>query len=253
MKIDLITRIRDKSLYKRLVKSAKDTAYLKVGYLSEVDSIGLPKMADTYNRLGKQSDADILCFVHDDVEFISKGWDNKLREIFITYNPDILGVVGTDKYIGGATFDTGINHSHGIIMGNNGVRVVSNRYAYKQVEAIDGLFMCVSKKFFNKNKFSKEFDELYYYDIDLCLRSKKVGITSDILVKHSKPEKLYGKYPDNMKSEKIYGKIINKKYNLKPEPVQDQRCCQVSLDRYIKEGHDNLYIKFCEDYQVQRS
>src|SRR4051812_15240028 len=119
--IDLITRVRDTGLYQRMISSAEATCSSPFQNRCEIDTEHKPKCAETYNRLGLKSSADIICFVEDDVEFLEKNWDVHLAEIFAEYQPDILGVIGSTKYEGGKYFDAGYEYGVGMVAGNPGV------------------------------------------------------------------------------------------------------------------------------------
>ncbi len=255
--IELMTRIQSPKLYERMKLSAIDTSCSPILFSSETDDIGLPKCAETYNRLAFKSKADIFCFVEDDVEFISLDWDRIAEDIFLEYNPDILGVVGASEYHGGGYFEAGRDHSFGHVACNRSkfeqdtcVRVLSEYYRYKKVKVIDGMLMFVRRDFFLREPFDeKVFDELFYYDIDLCLKSDRVAITSDILVKHSKPPEFYGKYPANMKTVDQYEPILMERHGLVKKPTQDQTCCMVSLEMFRKQGQTECFKGFERKYQ----
>jgi len=255
--IDLMTRIQSKNLYTRMIHSANETCYGAILNHFEIDDVGLPKCAETYNRLGLLSASDILCFVEDDVEFISKDWDRITKDIFAEYECDILGVVGSTKYNGGGYFDAGREYSFGQVACNKSkeepetwVRVLSEYYRYKKVQVIDGMLMFMTREAFLKEPFDeKTFDELFYYDVDRCLKSDKVAVTSDILVKHSKPPEMYGVYPPAMKTVHQYEPILLERHGLVKKPPKDQTCCFVSLERFKKEGQTECFNGFERKYK----
>lgn len=254
MNIDLITRYRTKEMLDRMLLSATSTASGKFGLLAEPDSEGLPKCADTYNRLISQSKADIVCLLHDDIEFLSKGWDREARELFVEYKPDILGVVGTTRYLGGKIFSSGRPNTVGAYCcdqdGKAYVKVFSKKYRYLKVAAVDGMIMFVDRKYWEKNPFDEAFDELFFYDIDFCLRAKHVAITSSILVKHSKPKSLYGKYPEKMKPITAYSGKFNEKHGLAPISIGDQTCAMATLSDFRTIGQNALQLAFESKYGV---
>jgi hypothetical protein len=207
--------------------------------------------------LASKSDADIFCFVEDDVEFLTKDWDRIIEEIFIEYDPDIVGVVGASEYNGGGYFEAGHKTSFGLVACNRSkedestfVRILSPHYHYKKVKVIDGMLMFCKREFFQKEPFDeKTFDELFYYDIDLCLKSDHVAITSDILVKHSKPAQFYGQYPAQMKPASHYEPILLERHRLVKKPIQNQLCCLVSMGTFKTYGQTESYRNFERKYQ----
>lgn len=234
-----------------MVKSALRTACDSVGILSEMDEEGLPRLAQTYNRLGKSSKADILCFVHDDIEFLSDGWDNAVQELFVEYPVDLLGVVGTTEYAGGRLFDAGTQYGLGHYCcekdGVSKVKFLSKSFRYKPAKVIDGMIMFVRKSFFDRESFDESFDELFFYDMDLCLRGR-VGITTNVFVKHSKPQDLYGKYPANLKGIEAYTAAFNAKHGFSERPIGNQVCGSAPLELFLQKGQNELYAGFSERY-----
>ena len=251
-KIDLIVRSQSDVLLDRMLKSAKDTSDGDYGVLIEKDEESSPRCASTYNRLASESDADLLCFLHDDIEFLSKGWDRVARELFLEYKPQILGVVGSKRYIGGRVFDSGASFGAGHyctqVSGESVVKVFSRSSRYESVTVVDGMFMIVSRKFWQENPFDETFDELFFYDLDLCLRAKNVGVTSSIFVKHSKPSNMFGVYPDTMKPITAYWDKFHQKHDLSPMSVGDQRCACVKLADFEKYGQNGVLDGFLSKY-----
>lgn len=255
--ISLITRVQSPTLYDRMTKSANDTAFGEFEAYSEQDKVHLPKCAETYNRLASQCTGDILCFVEDDIEFLSNDWDRIAEDLFTEYDCDILGVVGSTEYHGGLCFEAGREYSFGQVACNKSkteeetwVRILSERFRYKKVKVIDGSLMFVKKDFFLKERFDeKTFDELYFYDFDLCLRSEKVAITSDILVKHSKPPEMHGVYPKHMKTIDQYEPTLLERYGITKRPSRNQTCCFVSMDTLKRDGQTECFKQFERKYQ----
>lgn len=249
--IDLITRVRSRALYDRMLDSAEKTATDRFEAHHELDAENLPKLAATYNRLAGRSKADILGFVHDDIEFLSNNWDGLIQDLFAEYDADILGVAGTAKYEGGPLFHSGNAFSLGHFACEvNGVPMVktlarSNRYIPAQV--VDGMLLFSRRSTWEKEKFDETFDELFFYDMDFCLRGK-VGVTDHITVKHSKPKDLYGKYPENLKPMSFYEPAFNQKHGFVPKPPGPQACAIVSLDDFERMGQSCVFDQFERKY-----
>lgn len=255
--IDLITRVRTPVLYDRMLASAKRTAYGPVYADFELDQEHLPKLAGTYNRLAEKSEADILCFVHDDIEFLSDGWNDGIEELFDEYDADIIGVVGTSKYEGGRIFDAGNAYGMGHfcceVKGVPYVKAMSKSFRYRTAKVIDGMIMFCRKSFWEKERFDETFDELFFYDTDFCLRGK-VGVTCNIFVKHSKPKDLYGKYPDDLKPIGFYEPHFNAKHGFKASKILEAPVCAMTpLESFLKTGQNDLYQWFTEKYATAHS
>ncbi len=237
MKIELITRIKHPELYLRMAGSAKTTSLTPLTFTTMLDD-GSPKIAETYNLLAAVSNADVFVFVHDDVIFLSDAWDQKVKDA-ISMGFNVMGAVGTQKYEGGLIFDSGKKYSAGKMVGTYGdkrlVKLMDNRSEIEPVQVVDGMFMAVERNHFLRNPFDYQFDGLFYYDVDFCLRSNCAVI--DILLAHEKPEHLKGVYPANMKPREAYSEAFNKKHGFKSEPpIGDQRCDAMAYEDYVKEG-----------------
>jgi len=232
--IQLVTRVRFPELYRKMQESARATAKGPIMFTASFDD-GSPKIADSYNLLGVCSMADILLFVHDDVVFLSKGWDDKVRDA-IALGFDVVGVCGSQKYDGGMIFDSGRQYSAGKVVswvdGKRVIRLMENRAEIEPVKVVDGLFMATTREHFVRTGFDMQFDGLFYYDVDFCLASN--CCVADILVAHEKPEHLRGSYPDGMLPMSHYTPAFNAKHGFKADPpIGDQRCDSVIYDAEV--------------------
>lgn len=250
--IDVVTRAQSKDLFERMKKSALETAYEVPRFDYEMDPDGLPHCADTYNRLGKKGTADVICFVHDDVEFLSKDWDVVVHDLWIEHRFDVLGVIGSKVYNGGALFDAGSVHGVGLVGGDvdgqTAMRILSPRLRYAPVKVVDGLILFVSREFFARNPFDEAFDELFYYDVDLCLRAEKVAVTCDVWVKHWKPKAMYGVYPEGMKKREDYDVLLKAKHGTQEAPRGDQTCAMMMWPDFVRLGQTNGFEGFKRKY-----
>ena len=234
--IQILTRVRHPELYLKMQNSARETASDLVTFSAAHDD-GSPAIAESYNLLGVTSMADILLFVHDDIQFLSKGWDTKIREA-LDLGFNVVGVCGSQKYEGGMIFDSGKQYSVGkvvsVVDGKRVVRLMEHRSEIEPCAAVDGMFMATTREHFLKTGFDLDFNGLFYYDLDFCLRSKCAVV--DILVAHEKPEHLRGVYPPGMKPMSDYADAFNKKHGFKSDPpIGNQRCDTMEYADYVKE------------------
>lgn len=235
--IEIITRVRYPELYRKMQASATEMATGPIAFSASFDD-GSPRLADSYNLLGAVAVGDVLLFAHDDVVFLSKGWDEKIKDaIAIGFN--CVGVTGSKKYAGGMVFDAGREHSAGRICGlRDGkriVRVMAHRSEIEPVMVLDGCFMAVEAGHFRATGFDAQFDGLFFYDLDFCLRAKCA--VADILISHEKPAHLWGKYPDGMRQLADYEPAFNAKHGFaSAPPIGDQRCDSLALEEYVAVG-----------------
>jgi len=229
--IEICTLVKYEDLYERMLASVARTASGFVSF-SRVDDPGLPHLAEAYNDLGANSTADILLFVHDDIEFIENEWDKKIEQALETY--DVAGICGMTEYNGGRLFDSGIDKAVGkigcIVDAESAVKVFRGIYRTAPVKVVDGCFMAVKASHFKTHKFDQQFDEIFFYDMDYCLDAKCCVV--DTLVSHTKPKKYYGKYPENIKPIEHYWDAFHQKHNLKPVFKTNQHCTAIRMGAY---------------------
>ena len=231
--IDIICRVQHRELYDRMAKSAYSlSSFDDISFHNETND-GLPKLSETFNRLGVASEGDILVFLHDDVHFLSPGWDVRLIEALRDF--DIAGVVGSDEYAGGNVFDAGISHGRGkyacVENGETFVKIFNESSAPQPAKVLDGMFLAVTREHFKNHKFDTDFDGLFFYDLDYCLGGR--CCVADILVSHDKPAQYYGVYPKDMKPKGFYWDKFHEKHGLNKnvKPV-NQVCSKVRLESF---------------------
>jgi hypothetical protein len=250
--IDIVTRYIFPDLQNRMERSAILTAgcpvtfYKKPGNMEE----STPKDINALALSGKNP---FIVFTHDDVEFISSNWGNKLIETFGNNDWDIIGVVGCKKYSGGLTFAAGYPHCAGKyvsdIDGKNTLRVkIFGPEPETAVECVDGMFMAVRREYFEKEQFDPTLE--FYVENDYCVRSGKVGI-ADILIAHYKTPKYYGAkvWPVGHDCEKDSAKSFHAKHGLTPQVEKDRRCACVDAKFYLDNPNQSeIFSQFENKY-----
>lgn len=234
--IQVITKSRYPELYSRMLWSAKETASGPIAFSNYVDEVGNMEIAGIYNVLGSFAKADILIFVHDDIIFLSKGWDDKIKKA-MALGFNVVGVIGSKEYRGGMIFDSGREHSAGKVVGQTDgkrlVRLMEHRTEIEPVSVLDGMFLAVNKDHFLKTGFDNRLDGLWFWDLDLCLRSNCAVV--DILVAHEKPDNMKGGYPADLRPMSDYEGYFYEKHGIKKNPkIGDQRCDAVEYSDYVK-------------------
>lgn len=155
---------------------------------------GTLSLAEAYNNALKTSKRDILVCIHDDIE-LEKGWDLKIYEYFKN-NPNfgIIGLAGTTDLSKSGMWWEDRNRMVGQVLHKHKDKWSNTKYSESfpnqllPVITVDGLFIAIQK-----SKISKEFNEnfkgFHFYDIPFCvdnyLEGVKIGVATDIVVKHS--------------------------------------------------------------------
>ena len=170
----------------------KTCMYKKIQIIEKVNN-GDKSLAQVYNEIIKESENDIIVFCHDDIEFDTKNWGEKLLKLF-QKNPDygIIGVAGTTDMIDGRWW-TLKQSMTGIVSHKHEGKKWTNTYSedqgnkLKEVVVLDGLFFCVDKTKIKKS-FDEEFEGFHFYEIPFCfsnhIEGVKLGVTTQIRITH---------------------------------------------------------------------
>lgn len=175
-------------------KNIKSTCTTDVNFIV-IQNQGDKGLAEVYNEAMAKSETDILCFVHDDIDFVMNGWDKKMIDIFDSNQEyGILGVVGAKQYSNGGWWHSQQKYHVGqILHSKNGLTWFSEYSPYvdfpilEEVCTIDGLFIGVNKQKI-KLPFDDDFKGFHFYDVSFCIRNFlegcKIGVSNDIRVLH---------------------------------------------------------------------
>ena len=180
------------------------------------DGVSISKI---YGDILKSSDVsdNIIAFIHDDIEFLRKGWGKELLRLFNEHEDyGIIGVAGSAQFDAGAAwwnYDKKFGQVLHRAEGKSWLTTFSPLLEkdLQEVVVIDGLFMAVNKNKINEN-FSRDLDGFDFYDIDFCLSNYfskdwkyKIGVTTNIRVAHNSVGKLKSSWYTNRV-------LINKKF-----------------------------------------
>ena len=158
------------------------------------DGVSLSKIyADMV--VNKEIDSDIIVFIHDDIEFLKKGWGKEVLRLFNEHKEyGIIGVAGSAQFDeNGAWWN--YEKKYGQVLHRNEGKSWLTAFSplltkdLEDVVVIDGLFMAVHKRRISEN-FSREIDGFDMYDIWFCLsnffaKKCKIGVTTNIRLAHN--------------------------------------------------------------------
>ena len=160
----------------------------------------------------------IFIFIHDDIEFLRKGWGKEILKLFNEHEDyGIIGVAGSAQFDASAAW-WNYDKKFGQVLHRSEGKSWLTAFSplldkdLQEVLVIDGLFMAIHKDRINEN-FSRELDGFDFYDIELCLSNHfskdwkyKIGVTTNIRIAHNSVGKLKPSWYANRE-------IINKKYD----------------------------------------
>lgn len=181
---------------KDFIQHIKDTCGCNahVFFLINQDGVGLTQIYEDMIKSDKV-DSNVIIFIHDDIEFLKKGWGAEILRLFNKHKDyGIIGVAGSAQFDdNGAWWQ--YNKKYGQVLhrhdGKSWLTAFSPLLDHdlQEVCVIDGLFMAVHKKRISKN-FDPEVKGFNFYDIDFCLANyidgkTKIGVTTNIRIAHN--------------------------------------------------------------------
>lgn len=181
------------------------------------DGISLSKIyADM--TVNEEIETNIIVYIHDDIEFLRKGWGKEVLRLFNENEKyGIIGVAGSAQFDeNGAWWN--YEKKFGQVLhrweGKSWLTAFSPLLDkdLQEVAVIDGLFIAIHKKRISEN-FSRELDGFDMYDIYFCLsnllkKKCKIGVTTNIRIAHNSIGKLKDSWYKNRE-------IINEKFGRK--------------------------------------
>ena len=158
------------------------------------DGLSLSKIyADMVSS--KEILTNIIVFIHDDVEFLKKGWGKEVLRLFNENEKyGIIGVAGSSQFDeNGAWWN--YEKKYGQVLhrweGKSWLTAFSPLLDkdLQEVAVIDGLFIAIHKERIGAN-FSRDISGFDMYDIFFCLSNLeadkcKIGVTTNIRMAHN--------------------------------------------------------------------
>jgi hypothetical protein len=168
--------------------------------------------------VNEEIETNIIVYIHDDIEFLRKGWGKEVLRLFNENEKyGIIGVAGSAQFDeNGAWWN--YEKKFGQVLhrweGKSWLTAFSPLLDkdLQEVAVIDGLFIAIHKKRISEN-FSRELQSFDFYDIYFCLanyfkKKCKIGVTTNIRIAHNSIGKLKDSWYENRK-------IINEKFGNK--------------------------------------
>lgn len=194
--ISIIICSRKQSDFDALAANVAQTIGVPFELIRIDNSTNKYNICQAYNAGATQSAFDHLCFVHEDVKFVTENWGLIVANLLRDETIGLVGVAGgkyKSKHIGLAYNATSSNMLRLNILqhGNGNVRhdyINPDNLHQEEVVSIDGVFMACRKEVWEQNKFDEQtLKGFHFYDMDLSLQigsTKKVLVTYDILLEH---------------------------------------------------------------------
>jgi hypothetical protein len=167
--------------------------YKEVQIIQKINN-GEKSLSEVYNEIIDEAQYDIVVLCHDDLEFDTKNWGEKIVKQF-QKNPDygILGLAGTKYLDSNSKWWEVPNTMYGIVNHKHEGKKWTSTYSkdignkIEDVILVDGLFLAINKNNL-KHKFDESIKGFHFYDLGLCLPNfldnVKVGVIFDVRVTH---------------------------------------------------------------------
>lgn len=171
----------------------KTCMYKNVQVIEKVNN-GEKNLSQVYNEILEESENEIVVLVHDDLEFETKNWGNKVLDIFQkNSNFGIIGLAGTTVMPVSGMWWEDRTKMYGIVNHKHEGKKWESKYApslgndIQKVVIVDGLFIAI-----NKSKIKETFDDsvegFHMYDVNFCVKNflslVDIGVTTLIRVTH---------------------------------------------------------------------
>jgi len=171
----------------------KTSMYKEVEIIQKIND-GEKSLSQVYNEIISESKHDIVVLCHDDLEFDTKNWADKILKHF-QKEPDygILGLAGTKYLDSNAKWWEVFNTMYGVVNHKHEGKKWTSTYSkdignkLNDVIIVDGLFIALNKKQI-KHNFDESIKGFHFYDLGFCLPNYldkvKIGVMYDIRVTH---------------------------------------------------------------------
>jgi hypothetical protein len=171
----------------------KTCMYKNVEIIEKIND-GNKSLSQVYNEIIEESTNDIVILCHDDIEFDTKNWGEKVIKHF-RKNPEygILGLAGTKYLDPNARWWEVFNTMYGIVNHKHEGKKWTSTYSkdignkIEEVVVVDGLFIALNKKNI-KYRFDESINGFHFYDLGFCLpnylEKVKIGVMFDVRVTH---------------------------------------------------------------------
>jgi glycosyltransferase involved in cell wall biosynthesis len=149
-----------------------------------------------YNEGIRLSKGDYLCFVHEDVQFHSKGWGENLTRHLQLPEVGIVGLAGggivsriPDSWKNKHSAINIIQSDRKTAKAARKVTLpVGNTYLRREVILLDGVFLAMNRNVAEKVKFDETLGGFHGYDLDICMQAVTDGfrnfVVYDIELEH---------------------------------------------------------------------
>lgn len=182
--LSIIVCSRNKTLPKKFVDNVMNTVGVDYEIINIDNSENRYTIFSAYNAGFSQRKYPYLCFVHEDVQFHTQNWGEKVISHLENPETGIIGLAGSDLVTRiPAAWSTIIFGVANIIQsdrtGRKKTKIVQYPENYDQsthsVILLDGVFLCMKSILMNEIKFDEQLSGFHGYDYDISIQSVVAG------------------------------------------------------------------------------
>ena len=187
MTLDVLILSNDQVLFSEASENVKKFFGATPKVLNDAKSI-----ARGYNTLARQSDADILCFMHQDARVIFP------VDVIYDYfkglpKVGVLGFCGSARQVPGkqwwecqptyGALTQGQGDQAKPLTFNSPTRFTpQGKHGYQPVQTVDGYCLFIKREVFEKlHGFDEEYTDWHGYDLDLCAKALDAGLQNYVI------------------------------------------------------------------------
>ena len=190
MKISIVICSRGETIPETLLDNIRDTIGSCDYEVVVIDNHGGQyNIFQAYNEGVKRSVGDILCFMHDDICYLSKGWGNL---VVSTLEPTDVGAcaVAGCKVLRKAPSLFGIGKYTAINVPRADGSWLDRYSGTTDLATFDGLWFCIKKACFDYVRFDDvTYEGFHFYDMDTAIQLHGAGyrivFIPDVLIRHN--------------------------------------------------------------------
>lgn len=201
-KISLIISSHNESYYQRFIKSVEDS--IGCSYeLIKIENPGKYSLSEAYNTGSRKAKGEYICFVHEDVIFLSNEWDVECINVF--EKEENVGLIGVAGCAYKSTIPSHLWTDYSFKFGRGriyqGYKSYTNgrkleldpresKTLLSDVVCVDGVFMFTTKDIAIQCPFDEHlFTGFHCYDLDfstqIYLSGRRVVVDRDIYLFHA--------------------------------------------------------------------
>lgn len=147
---------------------------------------------EAYNIGVQKAQGKILCFMHQDIEYLSNNWGKLVENLLSRNDVDACAVAGADYYRKSPSYypcGKGHNKINLIQYTVDGDIHWEEYNKSERIVVFDGLWFCIKKTCFDKIRFdSTLYSGFHFYDIDIAVQMyvnrMNVYTIPDVWIKH---------------------------------------------------------------------